>query len=212
MAGTLRRTVWYVSAIQFQFPIVLGLICLQVYLISSLIVFGVQAVALTDAKFPVWYPYYGTWFIGICVESTLLILPNVYSLPNGTFDYVVITIQCLRVVTLVLLVSFFFGLRNDKKEYDNADAEQQSLLKSKLAGKPGTSEDSAKGYGTTTGTTTSAISVAASEDSWVVKQQKAQELIQKRLQQDGNWFTYAKGFAVSSRPIARPGHRGANMC
>jgi hypothetical protein len=166
----------------------------QVYLISSLIVFGVQAIALTDAKFPVWYPYYGTWFIGICVELTLLILPNVYSPPNATFDYVVIATQCFRVVTLLLLVSLFFGPRSDKKEYDNADAEQQSLLKN---GKPGGSEDSAKGYGTASGTTTSAISVAASEDSWVAKQRKAQELIEKRLQQDGNWFTYAKGFAVS---------------
>jgi Na+/proline symporter len=212
MAGILHRTAWYVSSIQFGFPTVLGLICLQVYLISSLIIFGIQAVALTDAKFPVWYPYYGTWVIGICVESTLLILPNVYSPPNVTFDYVVITVQCLRVVILVLLISLFFGLRNDKKEYDNADAEQQSLLKNKSAGKPGTSEDSAKGYGTTTGTTTSAISVAASEDSWVVKQQKAQELIQKRLQQDGNWFTYVKGFAVCARQIARQGNVGANMC
>ncbi|EPE24943.1 P-loop containing nucleoside triphosphate hydrolase [Glarea lozoyensis ATCC 20868] len=165
-----------------------------VYLISSLIAFGIQAVALTDAKFPVWYPYYGTWFIGICVEITLLALSNVYYPPNSTFSYAILLIQCLRIVTFIILVLLFFVLRNDTKEYDNADAEQQSLLRNKLAGKPGSSEDSSKGYGTS-GTTT-AISKASSQDSWVIKQAKAQELVQKRLKQDGNWFTYAKGFAV----------------
>jgi hypothetical protein len=168
-----------------------------------LIAFGIQAVALTDAKFPVWYPYYGTWFIGICVEITLLTLSNVYYPPKSTFDLAILVIQCLRVVTFIALVLLFFGLRNDTKEYDNADAEQQSLLRNKLAGKPGSPEDSSKGYGTSTGTTTtSTISKASAQDSWVVKQAKAQEMVQKRLKQDGNWFTYAKGFAVRFAPRA----------
>ena len=164
-----------------------------------MIAYGIQAVALTDAKFPVWYPYYGTWFIGIGVEFTLLTLSNIPSAPDSAFDYLIIVIQCLRVVTFVLLVLLFFFLRNDTKEYDNADAEQQSLLRKKLGGKPGSSEDSSKGYGTATTNNTSTVSAASSEDSWVVRQAKAQELVQKRLKQDGNWFTYAKGFAVSFR-------------
>lgn len=110
----------------------------------------------------------------------------------------------LRICTFVILPCLYFGLRNDKKEYDNADAERQSLLRKKVAPKPSSSEDSTvsgNGYGSTSAQesdTAEEASEAESEDSWLAEQRKAQELIAKRLKQDGNWFTYAKGFAVSS--------------
>ncbi|KAF4633947.1 hypothetical protein G7Y89_g4170 [Cudoniella acicularis] len=170
-----------------------------VYLIASTITVGIQALALTDSKFPVWYPYYGTWFVGIVVELVLLILPNVFRPPESAFDFITIVIQALRICTFVVLVSLYFGLRNDEKCYDNADAERQSLLQKKLAPKPSSSEDSTvsgKGYGTTESNSQEPDSDAASEDSWILEQRKAQELVQKRLKQDGNWFTYAKGFAI----------------
>ena len=111
----------------------------------------------------------------------------------------------MRIVTFLILTSLYFGLRNDKKQYDNCDAERQSLLRKKLAPKQG-SEDSAgtgNGYGATTtengaqSETADDTSEAGSEDSWLAERRKAEEKVAKRLKQDGNWFTYAKGFAVS---------------
>lgn len=173
----------------------------QVYLISSTIAFGIQTLALTDAKFPVWYPYYGTWFIGVTVEPILAILPNIYESPKSPFDYITIAIQAARISTFIALIALYFTLRNDDKEYDNADAERQSLLRKKLAPKPSSSEASTEGYGATTDTTANdsdSEDEDTAKDSWLAKQKKAQELIQKRLKQDGNWFTYAKGFTVGS--------------
>ncbi|CAG8981855.1 hypothetical protein HYALB_00009530 [Hymenoscyphus albidus] len=169
-----------------------------VYLIASTIAFGIQALALTDAKFPVWYPYYGTWFIGVTVELTLVILPNVYQPPASIFDYSIIFIKGARIATFIALIVLYFTLRNDPKEYDNADAERQSLLRKKLAPKPSSSEDSTNGYGTTTAQESDGEEDDddTSKDSWLKQQKEAQELIQKRLKQDGDWFTYAKGFAV----------------
>ena len=114
----------------------------------------------------------------------------------------------MRIVLFIILISLYFGLRNDKKQYDNADAECQSLLRKKLAPKQGSggSATNGNGYGATTTTTTTAengnqsetASDAGSEDSWLAERRKAQEKVAERLRQDGNWFTYAKGFAVSS--------------
>ncbi|KAH8662882.1 hypothetical protein BGZ60DRAFT_76345 [Tricladium varicosporioides] len=171
-----------------------------VYLIASVITFGITALALTDSKFPVWYPYYGTWFIGIVVELILLITSRVLLPPNSAFDIITIAIQVLRICTFVVLISLYFGLRNDEKCYDNSDAERQSLLRKKLAPLPSGSEDSTgsgKSYGTTTDSNDQeSESDAASEDSYTLEQKRAQDLVQKRLKQDGNWYTYAKGFAV----------------
>lgn len=135
------------------------------------------------------------------MELTLLVVPNVFDPPDTPFEFTSIVLQSIRVCFFIILPSLYFGLRNDKKEYDNADAERQSLLGKKLAGKQ-TSEDSSKSYGGTTKTNnqeSDTTSDAGSEDMWLAHQREAADKIQKRLQQDGNWFTYAKGFAVSAK-------------
>lgn len=190
----------------------------QVYLISSAIAFGIQALALTDSKFPVWYPYYVTWFVGAAVEIGLLIFRSLMHSPVSAFDYVIIVVQILRICNFILLPASYFGFRNDKKQYENNDAERQSLLRNKLAPKPPGSEDSTlngnesssdsaqpPGYGTTDTTAENSDSGSDTdpdEDRYLKSEREAKKKIQKRLKQDGNWFTYAKGFTVSKRQMA----------
>jgi hypothetical protein len=181
---------------------------MKVYLISSILAFMVETVALSDTQFPVWYPYYGTWFIGLVVELTLLILPNVFRpVTNSPFDYLFIAIQVLRIVNLVLLPGTYFFLRNDNEGYDTDDTERQSLLPKKSDSKTPNSETSTvngNGYGTTGEASAedeeddSDTASVASEDSYLEEQRKNREAIAKRLQQDGSWWTYAKGFSVGS--------------
>lgn len=143
--------------------------------------------------------------MGLLVELVLLVIPNVFAPPENSFDFTSIVLQSIRVCFFAILPALYFGLRNDNKEYDNADAERQSLLRKKLSGKP-VSEDSTKSYGGTTDTNSQDsensedASDAGSEDSYLARQREAEDKVQKRLQQDGNWFTYAKGFAVSIDP------------
>ena len=161
--------------------------------------FGAQALALTDSQFPVWYPYYGTWIVGAIVEILLVWAHNWLHPPTSAFDFINIVEQSLRICTFLTLLALYFTLRNDPKQYDNTDAESQSLLRKKLAPESsGAGEPN--GYGATTDTNGAESETAAEdteeEDSWLAEQRKAKELIAKRLKQDGNWFTYAKGFTV----------------
>ena len=133
----------------------------------------------------------------------LIIVPNVLHSPKNAFDFASIVIQALRLAAFITLPSLYFGLRNDKKEYNNADAERQALLSKKLAANASSSDESSNGYGTIEdddSDTADNTSEAGSEDSWIAEQQKTKELIAKRLKQDGNWFTYAKGFTVRLLP------------
>lgn len=192
-------------------------------MLASAIVFGIQALALTDSKFPVWYPYYGTWFVGFAVEAALLVLSILTRSSSSPYDYVAIVIRVLRICSFIVLPALYFGLRNDRKYYNNVDAERQSLLAKKLAPKPSSSEDSAlngsadenghtndngNGHGNNYGSTDTTVkdsdsdsdsdSVAHANETHQAKlDREARNLIKKRLKQDGNWFTYAKGFTVS---------------
>ncbi|XMA10963.1 hypothetical protein WAI453_003754 [Rhynchosporium graminicola] len=184
---------------------------LVIYLIASAIAFGIQCLALTDSKFPVWYPYYRTWFIGIVMEMFLLIVPNVFLPPTKPFEYARLSTQILRNVLLITLPLLYFGLRNDDKYYDDSDVERQSLLTKKGGKKPSSQASTLNGNGYGTATENSQDSdntdnaSDSSEDSWLARQRKDQAKIDKRLEQDGNWFTYAKGFMIFF-PYVWPSH------
>ncbi|KAF7951687.1 hypothetical protein EAE96_006986 [Botrytis aclada] len=178
-----------------------------VYLISSILAFLVQIIALGDTKFPTWYPYYGTWFIGLYVELCLVILPNVFSPPpSSVFDYILISIQAIRIFNLIALPLIYFYIRDSDKAPETIDTERQSLLKK--PSDPSSSESSTlngNGYGTTGEPATqddedagdeSDTASVASEDSYLKDQRKSKEAIAKRLKEDGNWWTYLKGFSM----------------
>jgi hypothetical protein len=176
----------------------------QVYLIASAIVFGVEALVLTDSKFPVWWPYYGTWFFGLIAELCFLVIPNVFHPPESYFEYIKIAEKSLRICVFVILSMLYFSVRNRADSCQDFDAERQALLGKKLDPKSGSEASTlnGKGYGTTTDTSAKSsdtTSETGSEDSWIARQRKAKEAIEKRLKQEGNWFTYAKGFSVSLR-------------
>lgn len=140
------------------------------------------------------------------MEVTLLVISNVYNYPKTPSDFIVIAIQALRIIDFILLPVLYFRVRNSEQKYENDDAERQSLLAKKLAPKPSSSENS-NGYGGTDAIeqqseTADDVSDAGSEDSWLESQRKAQDMIAKRLENDGNWWTYAKGFSVSWNTIA----------
>lgn len=94
----------------------------------------------------------------------------------------------------------FFEFRTDNKSYDDLDTERQTLLgkKSGKKSKSGSSTSNEDGYGTTTAGTTEEErdSGAASKDSYLAEERKIKDAMAKRLEQDGDWFTYAKGFTV----------------
>jgi hypothetical protein len=168
-------------------------------------VWGLQFLALIDAKYPVWYPYYGNWIAAIIIESILLVGPSVLRRPVDAFDLISISLQSLRVLNFILLPCVYVAARNREATYENNDAERQSLLRNELApespGSEGSSQN-ANEYGATMnssdkGSKKKTEEEEASEDSVWKKQREAEEKIAKRLKADGNWWTYCKGFFVS---------------
>lgn len=167
---------------------------------------GLQFLALVDSKFPVWHPYYVNWIAAIIVEIALLVGPTVLHRPVDAFDFISVSLQSLRVCNFVVLPCVYFAARNREETYENDDAERQSLLRSELAPKASSSEESAQNvneYGTTTdlsddGSKKKTDEEEASEDRYFKKQREAEEKIAKRLKADGNWWTYCRGFFVST--------------
>ena len=123
-------------------------------------------------------------------------------------DLAFITIQVLRLCCFLALPFLYFGFRSETNSYTRSEPERQSLLRINLSSNRSCAEsaDNDTAYGTAPAVQDrDSMSIeedaATSEDEWLAKRQNAKERILKRLKQDGNWFTYIRGFSVSWQHI-----------
>lgn len=148
--------------------------------------------------------------IAAASEIALFILSNIFIRKYRFFDFISLSIQGLRICTLIILLSFYTTLRN-RKTLDEDDEERQSLLPGNSAAKfvNGNANGNGAGYGSTTNSSETAndnskdgsSSDSDEDDVYSKRRQKAQERVQKRLETDGNWWAYVKGFSVCTANI-----------
>ncbi|CAD6570642.1 MAG: hypothetical protein ASARMPREDX12_003784 [Alectoria sarmentosa] len=167
----------------------------NVYALFSLLVWTIITVSLVNTKNPgVWYPYYGSWFIGLVAEAILFAFVLTYGISPSAFAYLHVTIQACRTLILVLLSTVLF---TKSCQAISADEESASLLghgKGELDGTQASSGNS--GYGSIAISPNGEDSDLEYEAEQRKKDQGRKELLEKRLQAEGNWFTYAKAFSI----------------
>lgn len=169
-------------------------------LLSCVLVFGTQLAFLSDTEHPVWTPYWGSWVISIVLEPFIAV-PDLILRHSITFEYCRIghlVFSGLRYYLLLAIFSIYVVQRIRASQEDATDEERQSLLaqddpKSRLNSSGSGTQSSGSGYGST----------SQPESYWEERQRKAQEEMEKRLQEEGNWLTYIKGFTVSWLPSKR---------
>ena len=116
----------------------------------------------------------------------------------AAFYYITVSVQAIRLLNFVFLIFFYAFVRNSGESHKNDDSEQRPLLSNRPALEPSSSEGSnqnTSGYGTAS--TQTAQNRSGEEDSHTKAQRETREKIEKRLKSDGNWWTYAREFAVS---------------
>ncbi|OBT67108.1 hypothetical protein VE03_04531 [Pseudogymnoascus sp. 23342-1-I1] len=179
-----------------------------VYLVSSFLTWLILTSALVEFELPVWYPHYGAAVIAAVSEIALLILSNIFIRKYRFFDLISLSIQGLRICALVILLSFYTTLRS-RKTFDDDDEERQSLLPQNSAAKSvgngnANGNGNGAGYGATTNSSETAndsskdgsSSDSDEDDVYSKRRNKAQERVRKRLETDGNWWAYVKGFSI----------------
>ncbi|KXH61520.1 ABC transporter [Colletotrichum nymphaeae SA-01] len=163
-------------------------------LLSCILVFGTQLAFLSDTEHPVWTPYWGSWLISLVFEP-MIGVPDLIIRRSSTFEHCRIAhlvFAGLRYYLLLTIVSIYVVQRIRASQEEATDEERQSLLgqddpKSRLSSSGNGSQSSTSTYGTTSD---------PPESYWAERQRKAQEEMEKRLQEEGNWLTYIKGFGI----------------
>lgn len=111
-------------------------------------------------------------------------------------------LKALRIGFLALLLGLLFGWRGPVFGRDKRDEESTPLLADTQNATQNTQDSAANPkYGSTTttstGGTSSSDNVDLDSEAQALKEDDKFQHIEKRLKDDGNWWTYARGFFVS---------------
>ncbi|KAF2201929.1 ATP-binding cassette-type vacuolar membrane transporter-like protein Hmt1 [Delitschia confertaspora ATCC 74209] len=163
-----------------------------IHVLSSILVLGFIDISLYKADSLVWHPYFGTFLFNFFFETTLCALNAVSHSSHDRLNGVPFILNAIRLaVTLGLVVDGFLILIQTRGE-KGTDEEGQSLL-----GKPvnGTATaptaNGGDGYGTIAQDPASDEEEEPEDRDKEIKEQQ-----RKRLEEQGGWFGYIKGFAI----------------
>ncbi|KAF2713484.1 ATP-binding cassette-type vacuolar membrane transporter-like protein Hmt1 [Pleomassaria siparia CBS 279.74] len=136
-----------------------------------------------------WRPYFCAFVAQFCFEVTICVLKGVYMPKEDVYSSVPLAFSSLRAVaSLGLLINAFFILISKEAE-KGTDEESQSLL-----GKPANvtaAQPGDAGYGAIESSSSSTTVVEERDRNQEIKDKQA-----KRLEEEGGWLGYLKGFLV----------------
>lgn len=178
-------------------------------LLSCILVFGIEQSALGDGIDVVWHPYIGSWLIAAVLEPVIAVLSIIdqhrqsqisgNALPHVALSFEMIIVS-IRYITL-LAVIFVYFIGRQKPRQDKKDEETSPLLPKPGQGN-GSSDAVDSGYGTSDNSDNSENDTDATnsptdpESPWERRQREAKDQMEKRLQSEGSWIAYAKGFLI----------------
>ncbi|KAJ4397102.1 hypothetical protein N0V93_001326 [Gnomoniopsis smithogilvyi] len=169
-----------------------------VSLLACAMVYALEFLILHDTKKPVWRTYIGSLAIGFVVEpllAVLSLLSHAYHSPKYT-QALNILFLATRMLCLALGMIVYFGWKSCGTLRDGSHSEQQALLRKRANGDSEATLVSA--YGSTDDEPEEATksSTRDPESEWERSHRQAEEQVDKRLQESGNWLVYAKGFKL----------------
>ncbi|KAK6062524.1 heavy metal tolerance protein [Seiridium cupressi] len=187
-------------------------------LLSCILVFGIEQSTLDDATDVVWYPYIGSWSIAAVLEPTIAVLSildqrrrlHIAGAPNPelflAIDVAIVAVRYLLLLAVILL--YFLGRQKTGTGKNGSDEETSPLLP-KPGMTPGNADETSdSGYGSANNSednTNATNSPTDPESPWERGQRLAREQVDKRLQSEGSWIAYAKGFLIFA-PYIWPVH------
>lgn len=168
--------------------------------LSCILVFGILFIHLIESEAVVWYPFRGSWFLALCFELSIAVLTafHLKQMVLSRFDILYMAFFSLRLVSLFTLVAWTcLGLRSRVPLV--LDEERQALLSKHNGDQSETQINSGElGNSSSYGSTAQSESASGSntETPWQKRRREGLENLEKRLEEEGNWFEYVKSFSV----------------
>ena len=158
--------------------------------LGSILVWSPLTYSVWSSKSLRWHPYFGAFVLQFAFETTTCLM-NAFSIPaEDRGSDVSFVVDCIRALASLLLLLDGFVILISKHVEKNTDEERQSLL-----GKQANGAATANANGTY-GAIAQDASSDDEEESPKDRDKEIKDQQAKRLEEEGGWFGYLKGFAV----------------
>ncbi|KAL8871115.1 MAG: hypothetical protein Q9174_002989 [Haloplaca sp. 1 TL-2023] len=170
--------------------------------ILSSLLWCIVTILLDRTKRPVWYPYIGSWLMALVLENvTFSLFASHHGISNAV-DHILLSMHVVRCVTFAFLLAAHTAARITHR-WSRSDEETSLLGHKSLAHEvPSAAGDTAGAYGSVTvEPAKDSISVgdedeSDSGDSTQKEAKKKEKILRTRLQADGSWLNYLRGFTA----------------
>ncbi|KAK8194465.1 putative ABC transporter, partial [Phyllosticta paracitricarpa] len=152
-----------------------------IFVLSSILVWGIMSLILVDSTTPRWLPYTGTWATALALEITVFVLSDTVETEKSAFHVIERAVAISRI--LMVFALSMLGIKIEwtcKRKLSSADEENQPLLGADANGTAETQRD-CKNYGTTETT-----------EETETEEQK----LRQRVLEQGGWWGYTKQFFI----------------
>jgi hypothetical protein len=169
--------------------------------LACILAFGIQLSRCLDAEEGPFYPFIGSWLLGLSFDIVITVLSAISGLfsPINIFSILASVSIGIRCLSFISLASLFTAGSSVKSK---SDEEQEPLLPKVTTTSPDSPTSQESGYGSTLQAEGDGEEEdEAPEYSWERREREAKEAMKKRLEEGGNWFEYAKGFKVSEERL-----------
>jgi hypothetical protein len=176
-------------------------------LLSSALVFGLQAVSLAGSDKLVWYPYIGSVCIALLTEPIIGTLTMLARTP-GSLPYVQVIdtmIVAARYVAFVLVMITYHSQSCNSGWDNSSECERQCLLPKtgccpRLSFLPGAPGSGTTDYGSASGDSNADAHGADCPEHQQQQSGRAKKQTEQSLAVKVNWLTYAGSCMVSLEP------------
>ncbi|KAF5024708.1 hypothetical protein F66182_3222 [Fusarium sp. NRRL 66182] len=161
--------------------------------LACILTFVIQLNFCLDTEYGPFYPFVGSWVLGLLFDVTIGVLSAGLGLYSsfgvfGVLSIVAISLRCVFFLALIAL----FVLGTSVKT--GSDEEREPLLPKASLSSPSSPVSQESGYGSTLRNEDE--EEEAPEYNWERREREAKEAMKRRLEEGGNWFEYVKGFKV----------------
>jgi hypothetical protein len=178
-----------------------------IHALGSSLIWGCIGVALFTTIAPLWQAYLGTFALGFLFETVICILTG-SSLSADHREGALFTIYLCRVVISFALMVDGYLLMAEEKTEQGKDEESQTLLGNDTNGSANVSKK-----GTTYGAiATDSDSSDHDDEDEEDEDKEVKEQQRKRLEEQGGWLNYLKGFSLFLPYLWPKDNRKVQLC
>ncbi|KAL8926297.1 MAG: hypothetical protein Q9208_003019 [Pyrenodesmia sp. 3 TL-2023] len=197
----------------------------NVHAISSSLLWFLFVIVLHRTRRPVSYPHVGSWLITLVFDIVLFsFFASQHTVTTAVSVLLLVTWAC-RILALLALLAIQAAARFNLRR-SRSDEESTSLLRRKIVASFRRNSDlqPGGGYGSISvnndpNASSTDSEGSESENSSDDEAKKRQKAVSERLKEDGNWFTYLRGFSIfvpliwpSRQPVLYLNMVGCGLC